>query len=394
MKRIISFFFVIALAVPFSFSRAALSESDQKILASGPDLSIGTSNHNVELLQQFLVDASAADPSIYPEKYVSGYFGTRTKAALARWQAKQNITPTSGYFGPKTKAVVASFIGTVLKTSSTTTPTSANVPKVLPPLADPIKVDDHASYRSALFGASAQSNFSLQGLTTLQSTYGKVITVPGIMASLAAHLDAKDTAAASKDRASLLAWRSYFTDALAKLSIAQVPASVAKNQEALVRWFSYNISFIDSITAPSLSAGDVRSANKIYSDVYAANGNLIAQGFTIAASESLWHKNVAWWHTFLPTAYAQVSLRPLGGIISITDLCTTGELLVIEGPAPGATFLYWTVYAANPFLYKVVSDGNWIIANAIPGPGLCNKGYVNYTEGESFIAYFGTSLEP
>jgi PKD repeat protein len=70
----------------------------------------GSSGADVKRLQQFL----AADPSVYPEGTVSGYFGALTEKAVQRWQAKNNIisngTPsTTGYgqIGPKTAAAIA-----------------------------------------------------------------------------------------------------------------------------------------------------------------------------------------------------------------------------------------------------------------------------------------------
>ena len=67
------------------------------------DLTVGSKGDAVSNLQTFLKDQGV---SIYPEGLVTGYFGALTKAALARYQAAQGISPAAGYFGPLTRANV------------------------------------------------------------------------------------------------------------------------------------------------------------------------------------------------------------------------------------------------------------------------------------------------
>ncbi|RJR14077.1 hypothetical protein C4585_01270 [Candidatus Parcubacteria bacterium] len=76
----------------------------------GRVLGVGSSGDDVTRLQQFL----ARDPSIYPERNISGYYGPLTEAAVKRWQARFNIvssgTPaTTGYgqVGPRTAAAMS-----------------------------------------------------------------------------------------------------------------------------------------------------------------------------------------------------------------------------------------------------------------------------------------------
>lgn len=91
-------------------------------------LSMGVSGNDVSSLQQFL----AQDPSVYPDKLVTGYFGGLTQAAVQRWQAKYGIvssgTPDSngfGVVGPRTKAaILAQCVPGV--TSQTGTPSVAS----------------------------------------------------------------------------------------------------------------------------------------------------------------------------------------------------------------------------------------------------------------------------
>ena len=74
------------------------------------NLKKGMSGTDVTRLQQFL----ALDPSIYPEKSVTGYYGALTEAAVKRFQCKNKIvcdgTPEStgyGVTGPRTAALLA-----------------------------------------------------------------------------------------------------------------------------------------------------------------------------------------------------------------------------------------------------------------------------------------------
>ncbi|MBI2030983.1 peptidoglycan-binding protein [Candidatus Kaiserbacteria bacterium] len=91
-------------------------------------LGMGASGNDVSSLQQFL----AQDPSVYPDKLVTGYFGALTQAAVQRWQFKYGIvssgTPDSngfGVVGPRTKAaIMAQCVPGV--TSQTGTPSVAS----------------------------------------------------------------------------------------------------------------------------------------------------------------------------------------------------------------------------------------------------------------------------
>jgi len=78
-------------------------------LLSSSDLTVGSKGATVKALQMFLnangyvVSASGAG-SVGNE---TEYFGNATKAALAKLQAAQGITPAAGYFGAKTRAKLA-----------------------------------------------------------------------------------------------------------------------------------------------------------------------------------------------------------------------------------------------------------------------------------------------
>src|SRR3989338_7377014 len=78
-------------------------------LTSSGDLTLGSKGAAVKALQQYLnangaqVSASGAgSPGNETE-----FFGLFTKAALAKWQAANGVSPAAGYFGPRTRAKMA-----------------------------------------------------------------------------------------------------------------------------------------------------------------------------------------------------------------------------------------------------------------------------------------------
>lgn len=74
------------------------------------DLEVGMSGEDVRELQKFLnTHGSAIAPSDAGSPgNETDYFGSLTRAALARYQASVGITPAVGYFGPITRAAIAS----------------------------------------------------------------------------------------------------------------------------------------------------------------------------------------------------------------------------------------------------------------------------------------------
>ncbi len=73
------------------------------------DLTLGSTGSDVMQLQQFLNShgAMVASSGAGAPGSESTYFGARTKAALASYQAAHGISPAAGYFGPKTRAQIA-----------------------------------------------------------------------------------------------------------------------------------------------------------------------------------------------------------------------------------------------------------------------------------------------
>lgn len=72
-------------------------------------LNLSSKGEEVVILQKYLNDHGYSVASSGPgsPRNESSYFGTRTQAALARFQKANNIFPAAGYFGPITRSFIA-----------------------------------------------------------------------------------------------------------------------------------------------------------------------------------------------------------------------------------------------------------------------------------------------
>jgi len=123
LSRISSISFLVVLI----FSSIVYGASVPASLLSSGNLTVGSKGAAVMDLQKFLngngypVSASGAGSP----GNESSYFGSATKAALAKWQAAAGISPASGFFGPISRAKLAS-------TGSTTTTTTTTIETINP----------------------------------------------------------------------------------------------------------------------------------------------------------------------------------------------------------------------------------------------------------------------
>lgn len=98
------------------------AQKSETIAALKTTLGTGSQGENVKILQAIL----AADPEIYPEGIISGYFGQLTSQATKRFQKKHGIEQV-GFVGPKTlKKLNDELIQNPLSFETTTTATSTS----------------------------------------------------------------------------------------------------------------------------------------------------------------------------------------------------------------------------------------------------------------------------
>lgn len=93
----------LSLSVVVMLSTLSLGAATVPQLTS--QIGLGSQGANVTSLQTFL----AANPSMYPEGIVSGYYGSLTEAAVKRFQVQYGIDPV-GRVGPLTLAKINSLI--------------------------------------------------------------------------------------------------------------------------------------------------------------------------------------------------------------------------------------------------------------------------------------------
>jgi peptidoglycan hydrolase-like protein with peptidoglycan-binding domain len=94
---------------------AALQGGSSASMTFTMDLTIGSTGAEVTALQNWLIKGGYSIPA-----GATGYFGTQTQAALAKYQAANGIAPAAGYFGPITRAKVNATGGTTTGGSTST----------------------------------------------------------------------------------------------------------------------------------------------------------------------------------------------------------------------------------------------------------------------------------
>lgn len=103
---------VLLIAAPFLASAEMLTRQLQE----------GMSGADVSALQSFL----AADPTIYPQGLVTGYFGPLTFAAVSNFQARSGISAV-GRVGPITLASINSIMGAIGGSDDVRAPIISNI---------------------------------------------------------------------------------------------------------------------------------------------------------------------------------------------------------------------------------------------------------------------------
>lgn len=99
MKKII-IASIIVILIPISLISFAQSAIPEKKIFSR-ELKIGDSDLEVKYLQSIL----KSDPEIYPEGLISGYYGSRTEAAVRRLQARYSL-PVTGQLNKATQEII------------------------------------------------------------------------------------------------------------------------------------------------------------------------------------------------------------------------------------------------------------------------------------------------
>lgn len=88
------------IMLTFLFAGITQAKAATPNILVGPDLSLGSTNQNVVVLQGLLSETGYLN---IPMGVPLGYYGGLTKNAVGRYQSTLNVTPTAGYYGDMTK---------------------------------------------------------------------------------------------------------------------------------------------------------------------------------------------------------------------------------------------------------------------------------------------------
>ncbi len=158
------------------------------------DLTVGVTGNDVMCLQQYLNDGGNSMVSASgagSRGNESMYFGSRTAAAVAKWQAANGLSPAVGYFGPKSRAKYA-----VLVAGTTPAPVPTPSPTPVPSgsgLSVNLAADQPAAglfgksfasrpFTKLVFSASADGDVTVNSLTVQRTGQGADAAFSGVVA--------------------------------------------------------------------------------------------------------------------------------------------------------------------------------------------------------------------
>lgn len=394
----------------------SFGENDLNNLTSNRNLYFGARGEDVKLLQKFLCSSSN---TYFEEKNITGYFGNITKSKVAELQQKFNITPSLGYFGNITKNYLTNNKNEILKTSSNQNISDVNSKSTdISNLFSKIKnlqtnniaknydeLDQNFEIKISSSGIKTKDSYIQKFLELskntdiLSSDLDKLPRKNGVPLSIPSLVDEYVKQGAIKNKEELIGgldfWNKVIKKGIEQISTIEITNDLSYFQKQTLAWMKYNQKFINDILISDFNKDYLSQKFSRYVNTYKKYGVSALNNFDLSSSGQ---KNNYFADFFekikLIKITNAISSIPFGGTIAIVDTCSTGELLEITHPmgaGSGAFFLYWLVYSINTFPYGIVEDGNWILGSAYGGPGWCNKGTANYSEGEGTIIYFGTA---
>lgn len=107
---------VTALMAQISALQGGTTAVSSSVPTITKSLTIGSRGDEVAALQMYLEDEGYLEMPIGVDY---GYFGTLTKAAVAKWQKANDVSPASGYFGPISRAALEALAAAAPATPAT-----------------------------------------------------------------------------------------------------------------------------------------------------------------------------------------------------------------------------------------------------------------------------------
>jgi len=187
-------------------------------------------------------------------------------------------------------------------------------------------------------------------------------------------------------KSSFNAWHMLDERTLSDLKNIPVDSSLTSIHQSMISWFEYHLQVSLKLSQGNLSALEINNLSNQYFEK--------AKTETPKFQQALMSINKSLTVELIPKAQAQAFYDFGGLIISYADFCTNGFAVIIAGVKGGLLWIYYPTYIANPYLYKVLAPSYYVLGRALWGPGVCNKGYVNYAIGMAQILFFGSSATP
>lgn len=195
--------------------------------------------------------------------------------------------------------------------------------------------------------------------------------------------------------AALGGWQNFETRVVEEFKKASISSDNSSLHKSIISWYKYHISYIDKLKK-STSTSEIKNLNK----EYFTNVDLNAPNIKARMAELFGRKienDYAIKRLLIKIANAAPILTySFGGrIISYVDTCSSGIAFFVAGLKGGLMWLYYSTWALNPYLYRIVVPNYQILGESILIPGVCTKvPPVAYPQGMATILYFGTSLTP
>lgn len=188
---------------------------------------------------------------------------------------------------------------------------------------------------------------------------------------------------------SFKAWQMIDERTLNNLKNISVSSQLFSVHQSMVSWFQYHSQTAEKLSKENLSSGEI---NNLFNQ-YLEKAKVEVPKF----QQALVPIKESFSSVFIPKAQAQTEpvFYHFGGlVVSYADFCTNGFAVVIKGVKGGLLWIYYPVLTANPFLYKMLAPSYYVLGRALSGPGVCNKGPINYPQGIAQILFFGSSATP
>lgn len=224
---------------------------------------------------------------------------------------------------------------------------------------------------------------------------------------------------------SLEIWERLDQKTVEELKAAPINQKLASTHKSIIAWYKYHAEYARKLADKNFSKDEIKKINEDYlknaksylpgmqrklagvSHFEFSFKDLLISNAQAQSACSFSNKQKGGFFLTGPSADVlsaatakKGAVYDFGGrVVTIVDFdCIQGIPFYIGPPKGGCFFLYYPIWAINPFLYKMVYPGIAQLGKSIKMKGKCTKaatlGLVTYDIGDYSILYFGSSLLP